>query len=282
MIVDIDIRSIKANIRQAESLVKPSIGLMFKSFYEDIYYHIGDLSNNIYSKNIQGSVCYGLCQATEKHSACVINDFVQYEDAKRLGIDKFYIPINARDNREGLSVNDAYQLCSMIRQRDVTSDLYGMITSGCLNENHPSEKELNIVWDTLGRFIKSLSLGGSYWIAKKCIPSFVGEIRIGEFMLFGTIPYSSDERLQGRSAISIRSSVISVFRDRGELIIDCGYSLADVDKCQILTQGLRYVDSSSEYSIFRYDRDFRCGDEIIMTPNYKSLVKLKDAERNYL
>lgn len=283
MNVTIDTRAINRNIRRAEGLVKSSIGLMFKEFYEDIYYQLGDVKNNIFSKNIPGSVCYGIGSYKIVHGAAVVNSLSQYKEAKfKCGIRKFYIPVNAHDDREGLCLGDAYRLCALIREQDTSSEIYCLITSGCLNEKHPSTRDLQDIWNALKVFVKHISLGGSFWLAEKHIPQFVGEIRIGEYMLFGTIPYSKERSIEGECAISMRAKVLNVFRERRQLIIDCGYSLADVDKCRISNNGLKYLDSSSEYTIFRYEGSFKEGDDIIMTPNYKSLVKLKDAERNYL
>lgn len=256
---------------------------MFKDFYEDIYYEMQDVNCKIFSKNIKGSVCYSLFGANKSHRGCFV---ISYEDylfnREHNGISEFYIPINARDNREGLSLEDAKLLCDKIRALDKESLLYGEITSGCINENFPSREELENIWKELSNRVESLSIGGSFWLAKEELPYFISDIRIGEYMLFGSIPYSDKENLFGENAFIVKSKVIGVFHDRKNIIIDCGYSLADVKDCIISNDDLEYVDSSSEYTIFRTNRDYKIGDEVEIIPNYKSLIKLKDAERNYI
>lgn len=283
MRVDIDTAKIGRNIDKSRTLTTSSIALMFKDFYEDIYYHLGGFNGNIYSKNIPGSVCYGLNSAQSIHRGCIVADFEKYCFNRRvLGISEYYIPINANDNREGLCLEDAVSLCRRIQADDRHVSLYGLITSGCLNDKSPSLVELDEIYKHLNGYVKYLTLGGSFWLAKSPLPDYIGEVRIGEYMLFGTIPYDSRMDLLGECAITVKAKVLRVYPERRQFIIDCGYSLADVDKCSVQTLGLRYIDSSSEYSVFEYSRPFSRGEEVVMIPNYKSLVKLRYAERNYL
>ena len=284
MKVEIDIAKIRRNIAKAESLINSSISLMFKDFYEDIFSHLGTVKNQIFSKNIDGSVCYSLFNGKRNHSGCFVTtygDFVTNYIVN--GTRVFYIPINANDNREGLSIQQAVQLCKEIKDYDSKVKLYGAITSGCLDEKHPSSEELEDIWKHLSKYVISLSIGGSFWLAKGELPTYVSDVRIGEYMLFGTIPFDTSEELLGENAIKIKSKVIGIYPERNQLIIDCGYSLADVKNCKLNKDGLRFVNTSSEYSIFEMENcDIKVGDEIELVPDYKSLVKLKDAKRYYI
>lgn len=286
MRVEIDTAAIVRNIDRARKLTNVPISLMFKDFYEDIFKHIDDVKCKIFSKSLADSICYSLGNATQKHNGCLVTTCVDYlVDSSTNGIYEFYIPINAHDNREGLSVEKAVELARYI-QKDNYYDisLYGLITSGCLNEKHPSIQELDSIWEKVSPYMKGISLGGSFWLSRGQMPSYVSDIRIGEYMLFGTIPFDDRPELRGENAIKVKSKVLGVYPDRKQMIIDCGYSLADVKDCTINHPGIKFVDSSSEYSIFDMEDgcDIKLCDEIEFIPNYKSLVKLKDAERHYL
>lgn len=284
-------KNIIENIEKAQSFINVPISLMFKDFYEDIYGHIADkINNKIFGLHLKDSICYSIGKATKDNSGAVVTSFTdvwQYlniNGSACRGIHNFYIPINACDNREGLSYYEASKLANEIRMIS-NSHIYGLITSGCLNENHPSEKELYRIWKKLRDNIESISLGGSFWLGQETkIPEFISDVRIGEYMLFGTIPYCDYEVRKGLNGIEIETRVIGIYPERNQLILDCGYSMVDLDKCQISDcTNLKFVDSSSEYSIMECDyvSDYCIGDVVMFVPNYKSLVKLRYAEHEY-
>ena len=284
-------KNIIENIEKAQSFVNVPISLMFKDFYEDIYEHISDkIRNKIFGLHLKDSICYSIGKAVKGNSGAVVTSFADVwkyltiNGNARQGIHNFYIPINACDNREGLSIYEASKLVNEIRILS-SSHIYGLITSGCLNENHPSEKELFRIWNGLRNDIESISLGGSFWLGQNSkLPSFISDVRIGEYMLFGTIPYCVDKEKQGLNGIELQAKVIGIYPERNQLIIDCGYSMADMYKCRIYYHtDLKYEYSSSEYSIMQCEHvsDYRIGDVIYIVPDYKSLVKLKYAEHEY-
>lgn len=283
MRVEINLDKIRRNVEKAKSMTTASVSLMFKDFYEDIYHMTGDLGCKIFSKCIEGSICYSLYNPQETHTGCFIISFQGFIQGYRdKALRRFYVPINAHDDREGLRVSDAKALCSKIKEFDSSVSLIGVITSGCLNEKHPSNKEIEDIWSSLSCFLESLSVGGSFWLPYK-LPAFVGDVRIGEYMLYGTIPYNNDEALLGECAIVVKAKVIGVFAERNQVIVDCGYCSADVKNSKVVTEGLKFVDSSSEYTIFeRCGRNFEVGEEIEIIPNYKSLVTLRYAKRDYI
>lgn len=271
--------AILGNIKKAESFTNVPISLMFKDFYSYIYDCLGCIKNEIFALDIKDSVCYSLGKASNLNKAALVTsvtDVIRYE--KEFGIKEFYIPINAEDNREGLCVSEVNKLAQQIKQ--VSNEVvYGLITSGCLNDKHPSDEQLFNIWRKIGKNVNSISLGGSFWLPKT-VPTFVKDIRIGEYMLFGTIPYNTDKDKLGSNGIEIYSKVLEVYPDRKQLIVDCGYSVADVDKCKCTEEDLKYIDSSSEYTIMEYsNKNFSIGDIIVFLPNYKSLVKLRYANR---
>lgn len=280
MKVVVNKQSILDNIKKAESLTSVPISLMFKDFYSYVYDYLGEINNEIFALNIKNSVCYSLCKASSLNKAALVTsvtDAIRYEN--ELGIKEFYIPINAEDNREGLCISEVNKLAMQINQVTKAS-VYGLITSGCLNEKHPSEGRLFSIWKNLRDNIKSISLGGSFWLGRT-LPYFIKDVRIGEYMLFGTIPYSNDKAKIGYNGLEIYAKILEVYPDRKQLIVDCGYSMADMDRCKCKDGRLSYVDCSSEYTIMEYSKDsyFSIGDTIVFLPNYKSLVKLRYADR---
>lgn len=283
--------NIISNIEKAESLVNIPVSLMFKDFYEDIYAHVKDRVNNkVFGLHLNGSICYSIGKAKKNNSGTVLTSFSdvwKYCYSNKLvnrEMRSFYIPINASDDREGLSIYEANKLVNEIRLIS-NAHVYGLITSGCLNEKHPSEERLYLIWDKLKDSVESISLGGSFWLGKDIkFPDFICDVRIGEYMLFGTIPYCNDENKRGLNGIEIHANVIGIYPERNQLILDCGYSMADMDKCRMdYYAGLEYVNSSSEYTIMKSGNvsDFKIGDTIRFVPNYKSLVKLRYAEHEY-
>lgn len=284
-------KNIIENIEKSRTLVNVPISLMFKDFYEDIYEHISDkIRNKIFGLHLKDSICYSIGKAVKGNSGAVVTSFADVWKYLTIngnacqGIHNFYIPINACDNREGLSIYEASKLANEIRTLS-SSHIYGLITSGCLNENHPSEKELFRIWNLLRNDIESISLGGSFWLGQNSkLPNFISDVRIGEYMLFGTIPYCTNEEKQGLCGIELHTKVIGIYPERSQLILDCGYSMSDMNQCRICYQdNLKFVDSSSEYTIMKCDNvsDYRIGDVVRFIPDYKSLVKLRYAEHEY-
>lgn len=286
MKVVIDTNIIKKNIDTATRLTNRPISLMFKDFYSDIYLNIkGDIKNKIFGLNLPGSVCYSLGKATTLNKGAVVTSVADAYRVMDMRIKELYIPINANDGREGLSVYEAHKLATDILAVSPYDDivLKGMITSGCINEEYPTLSELDTIWCSLKDCIEAISLGGSFWLGTNLtLPEYISDVRIGEYMLFGTIPYDNDIKKLGRNSIEMHTKVIGVYPDRNSLIVDCGYSMADMKDCHILGN-LKYVDCSSEYTMLTASdiSRYRIGDEVKFIPNYKSLVKLRYAEREF-
>lgn len=282
MKVIVDTAAIERNIAKAQRLVNVPISLMFKDFYDDISNHINiEQKMNVFGLHLKDSVCYSINKADDKNRGALVVSLEDYIRCYQLGIRNFYIPINAGDNREGLSASDADQLACNI---DDDCEIHGLITSGCINEEAPSIEELCSIYDSINH-IQTISLGGSYYLAKGFLPDFVSDIRIGEYMLFGTIPYDDCDYRLGENAIRLKTKVIESFKN-DRFLVDCGYSMADMDKCKPIgvSDFCRHIASSSEYSVYdqRLYSPFKVGEEIDFNINYKSLVKLRNAEIKYI
>ena len=275
------------NIKKAETLVNVPVSLMFKDFYEDIWKHIHyRVDNDIFSLHFEDSVCYSIGKAIHNQKGAVtVTAYEAMDCVVNKGIKKIYIPINAFDNREGVSLFEARQIANTVRKCDDNSHAYGMITSGCLNENSPNMQRLCEIWSKLNSYIESISLGGSFWLGQnEDLPKFISDVRIGEYMLFGTIPYNSDDEKLGLNGIELQTEVIGIYPERNQILLDCGYSMADMGECRCLDNHLDFSNSSSEYTIMKVygdSSDYCIGDIVTFIPNYKSLVKLRYAEHEY-
>lgn len=279
-----DIQAIKNNILKAGKLLGRPVVLMFKDFYEGLASHLPqELIEGCWSLHLAESNCYSLNAAEWLHTGAIVINLKEAEYLhEEYGIKRFYIPVNCGDDREGLTLHKAFELADVLTERE-WADVYGLITSGCMNSNAPDAHRLEKICQAMSAGSASgVSVGGSYWIGREKLPDFISEVRIGEYMLFGTIPYCSDEGLYGSNGIWIETEVLAIYPERKQLIVDCGYKYADLSKSKMLADGLRFVDSSSEYSIFSYDEPLSSvGDVLRFIPNYKSLVTLKDADTEY-
>ena len=276
------------NIKKAETLVNRPISLMFKGFYEDIWEHIHHrVNNDIFSLRFEDSVCYSIGKAyRHQKGAVAATEYDAMACVVKLCINNVYIPINAYDYREGVCLFQAAQIGRMVRSCDDSTHAYAMITSGCMNGERPTMKELHEIWDKLNKWIEAISLGGSFWLGQnEDLPDFISDVRIGEYMLFGTIPYNDEKEKLGKNGIELITKVIGVYPERNHVLLDCGYSMADMRECKCLDKNLSFYQSSSEYTVMEPVNttcpDYCIGDTVSFIPNYKSLVKLRYAEREF-
>lgn len=278
--------SILRNIRKADELAGRPVSIMLKSFYEYMLPHADTLGTEraIFSKNIPDTICYSIGEVKEYHRGSVVANFNDVRWCRKYGIKDLYIPINAQDDREGLSVDQAIMFVQELKEQKLDARLHCMITSGCINDKSPSPHEIIDLWEnTLSHYFSELSLGGSYYLQfVENLPNCIFDIRIGEYMLFGTIPYCNDPSLFGDNALTIELEVIGIHRDRGHIVVRGGYSHLDTKDCYLLSGGLQYIDSSSEYTIYADPfKRYNIGDTIELVPNYKSLVKLQYVPREF-
>ena len=276
------------NIKKAERLVNVPISLMFKDFYEDIYYHIKDrINNNLFSLHLDNSVCYSIGKAKRHQKGAVsVTEFDAMNCVTDRCVSNIYIPIDAYDYREGVCLFEAAQIAKTVHSCDYNAHTFAMITSGCVNKERPSIQRLYGIWNKLKTHVESISLGGSFWLGQnEELPDFISDIRIGEYMLFGTIPYNDEKEKIGRNGIELFTKVIGVYPERRHILLDCGYSMADMSECKCLDENLDYYNCSSEYTVMKVINhtcpDYCIGDTVPFIPNYKSLVKLRYAEREF-
>lgn len=288
MVIKIDRKAVAYNVSKAERIAQGiPISIMLKGFYEWLYDIECIRAHRIYSQSIPNSVSYALRSATDRHSGAVVADYHDFEECYHAcGIRAFYIPRNMCDDREGLGLRSIKRLAMKIRQGHADVKLYMMITSGCLNDRHPGLPLIRREWEEQAcELFDGVSLGGSFYLSEKnlCGLGFVTEIRIGEYALFGTIPFCRDYELFGRNALTVESEVIAVYPDRRQIVVRGGYSEIDTNRCTILSGGgLTFSDVSSEYTVYNDPfQMYRTGDKVSVVPDYKSLVKLQYVAREY-
>lgn len=276
------------NIKKAETLINRPISLMFKDFYEDVYGHIRDRVNNgTFSLHFDDSICYSIGKAhMHQKGGVAVTEYDAMDCVLQRGVNNVYIPINAYDYREGVCLYQAAQIGKMVHSCDDNAHAYVMITSGCMNGERPAMDELHEIWNKLNRWIEAISLGGSFWLGQnEDLPDFISDVRIGEYMLFGTIPYNDEKDKLGKNGIELVTKVIGVYPERNHVLLDCGYSMADMGECKCLDDNLSFYQSSSEYTVMKPVNttcsDYCIGDKVSFIPNYKSLVKLRYAEREF-
>ncbi|OFY43988.1 MAG: hypothetical protein A2X18_07615 [Bacteroidetes bacterium GWF2_40_14] len=278
--------ALESNIQQASLLTScQNISLMMKSFYDYLSKEAGlnmincNMFGNTKKLCVGNTINYVINEESEGYEGSYITNM---EALSRCKTDIVYIPVNFHDDREG--INSDY--ITLARKASMDKSVYLSITSGCINDRGPTMLELenfcSYIQKTYG-FIQGISLGGSYYLQFRKLPEFVYEIRIGEYMLFGTIPYCDTPELNGFNALEVELEVVETYRERQHILVRGGYANLDAKYCYLLSGGaLEYVDSSSEYTIYK-DRFsiYKTGSKIRLIPNYKSLVKLQYVEREY-
>lgn len=267
-----------SNVEVAESLVgSASIALMFKDFYADFY-----------DDRFSNYVCYGSKVSANRMVTNNIKDqskaygkmLISEDDiANHIQESRIYIPINLYDNREGLSTADAYSIVRRFKKYSGRITL--LITSGCINDKCPVNSEIEDLWYGFKDYVSGISVGGSFYLNRE-IPDCVREVRIGEYMILGTIPYSSPNEKFSEPAIMVETQVLAVYPDRNHILTDGGWSSIDTHNCQLISEGLEYVHNSCDYTIYTdKDRKYAVGDTVYMIPDYNSLVKMQNVGRKY-
>ena len=129
--------------------------------------------------------------------------------------------------------------------------------------------------------VSGISVGGSFYLGRD-IPEFITEVRIGEYMILGTIPFASDKSRFSDSAIEVETEVIASYPERGHILVNGGWATIDTHKCTMLSKDLEFVHNSCDYTIYsdKYNR-YSKGDIVSMIPDYNSLVKMQNVAREY-
>lgn len=266
-----------SNVERAKQMCSSPIALMFKDFYEDMYdSRFSDYTcfSNSLSKEFDVTSNIGNTLQSKGKVITSIEELLVYRDS----IKRLYVPINHLDNREGVDVVTAQKIFAEFNDK---RNSYLMITSGCLNDSAPTDDEIANYYRMFSHLVKGLSVGGSYYLQRN-IPKYVEEIRLGEYMLFGTIPYCNKRELFGDNALIFQTNVIGVYPERKQVLVDGGTATINTKDCILLSGGLQYDNSSCDYTIYNdpFGR-YQVGDVIEMIPDYNSLKLMRNVAREY-
>lgn len=265
------------NIERAKRLSGSPISLMFKDFYIDMY---DDCFKPHKSFSNDGTIALDVSSNiwnTLQTKGKVITSTQQLEHFP--GLKEIYVPINFLDNREGVSFDLAEKI---LKSFNKPTHSYLMITSGCISEYGPTFKDLESLYNEFKNLVDGISVGGSYYLQFGRLPTFISEVRIGEYMLYGTIPYCQNRELFGAPALLFITEVLEVFPERKQIIVNGGTSTIDAKSSILLSGGLEYSNASCDYTIYNDPfSKYKVGDQIELIPDYNSLKLLRYVEREY-
>ena len=270
----ISLEKLNKNILIAQFLIgAKSLSLMFKEYYEEIYYQLNNNYNSdIFGINIPESICYAIGRATHHNKGAVVNNLTDVANLHFSGMRLFYIPIDTTDGREGMSVYEASQLARNIHNFvDSSITIMGLVTNGCINNNHIKKQEdWYDIWSAFDGHLKGVSVGGSFWLNKhNILPEFVNDVRIGRFMLFGIIPYSEDNI--GQNCMTIEGNVLGVNLSNNKVIVDLGDAYCDPEQCKPNNDDFILSDISSNYALYYTPKAsmYYIGQRLLFTPSYQ-------------
>lgn len=265
------------NIERAKRLSGSPISLMFKDFYIDMYDDCFKPHKSFSNDNSKALEVSSNIWNTLKTRGKVITSIQQLEQSSDL--KEIYVPINFLDNREGVSVDVAKEILNSFDRSDSS---YLMITSGCISEYGPTLNEIEILYNEFKSIVTGISVGGSYYLQFGQLPKFISEVRIGEYMLYGTIPYCQNRTLFGTPSLIFQTEVLEVYPGRKQIIINGGTSTINAKSSTLLSGGLEYSNASCDYTIYNDPfGQYKVGDTIEMIPDYNSLKLLRYVAREY-
>lgn len=190
-----------------------------------------------------------------------------------------YIPMDVGDNREGLNRSEVIEM--LLELKDTTSRYFTvagvMITAGCLNADCLNDKDLLDIISLIRTMGYKVSVGGSFFLGKAMLGTLpkVDEIRIGEFYLYGTIPFTPELAKLENAAIKVESEVVHVYPDRKHILVEGGRTKMDSRQAKVLDPNLKVVACSTEYTIMAYEgKEPNIRDTVEFVPEYHSLITL--------
>jgi hypothetical protein len=290
MQIIVDRQSVLSNWATAEELCSAygvTCSLMVKDFYASVGLQHLVIPRRIWSgESIQGGFNYVVgANQPGFHIGGLITDPEEFDeivsDCERLSVSfEGVVPVNLLDDREGLSMDDVAWLKEIAdnNRSNVTLDT-ALITSGCMHDKTPTPEELKEAIDVLKSLgFSSVSVGGSFylgWLIDGILPNNVDDIRLGEYVLYGTIPYYPlKSQYKGSACLSVKLPIIRVYEDRKQVLLLGGATRLNSKDCEIVDRNFSFSNSSTEYTIVNYKEKPRVGDLVEMVPDYFSLSKL--------
>lgn len=281
--------AIESNIRNAKRLCATqglSCSIMVKDFYQSLGIQ-NMVKETVWSHSIGGCFNYKVgSNDVRRHSGGIIltADEAHYLRGciEEYGLPfKGFVPVNLKDDREGLDIETALALIEKFK--DLNDEFFSLnsviITTGCLHGNIPTYSELKETCLRLRQAgVKYITIGGSHylgWLSLGKDLTFVDDIRIGEYALYGTVPfYPLLDKDKGLKALEVYLEVVHIYKDRKQVLLSGGQTFFDADKSELLDDNYTFVHSSTEYTILSYKREPKIGDLVKFIPNYHSLLKI--------
>lgn len=281
MILVVDKVKMIENVERAKRMSSSPISLMFKDFYVDFY---SDKFNSCTTFSNSESSKFDVTSNINNRlttSGKVITTIreLNYNLRFNLRFTRLYVPINFLDNREGVGRDRAKDILKAYNNK---AHSFLMVTSGCINNHGPSISQLEELYNEFKDLVSGISVGGSYYLQFENLPEFINEVRIGEYMLYGSIPYCANRELFGTPALLFKSNVLEVYPERKQVLMKGGTSTINAKDCTLLSGGLEYSNASCDYTIYNDPLGkYKVGDEVKMIPDYNSLKLLRYVAREY-
>lgn len=251
-----------AKVKEVVEFTDKRLALVSKKFYQK-YFEQFDCEKWTHSET--GQRCYNL---TFKNYSRFTDS--QHIDRKTIkSANRVWTPLITLEKREGITLGDAMVIQNECERQGI--EFRGVtLNYGCGNDDLPDWMNLSmlckLIHNSLGKV--EISVGGSLFLHSSflnAIPEEVTEIRIGEAILCGSIPYS-EERI-GKNPFALEFDVIFDFGDR--ILIDAGRHNLTMDSHFI---GFEIISINSEYAVLlRVGRQAHVGTKLLCTPSYNNL-----------
>ena len=272
MRIIVDVKQVKKNWQFAKLLAgKKKLAFLEKSFYANLKIpDILKLKMSWGRGNQQINYLIGDNQKQHSGGIAVSKKCIDNAPYRKFN---FWIPINLLDNREGLHYTEALSLARYAKLKGHIVKAFSTI--GCINGNVPSNDFIGAVSQCLRSEFSYYSIGGSHVLNRKNLPNTVDEIRIGDYVLFGNIPFTNQSKSEAAHAVKLGLNVIRYYSDRNQYLLRGGNSIYNPETSEAEDKSIRIVQSSSEYTIIETNKLLSEGDEVIIKTDYHSLQKMK-------
>ncbi len=193
---------------------------------------------------------------------------VCYADADTLIEFKDYehnqiVMVDDKDNREGVSITELDKFATKLKKAGMDMPKTCFINYGCCTGWHPNKEVVERGVYEARKYFEEVSVGGSFVLKHVDILDKIDKVRVGEYLMMGTIPhlYSSDD------TITIEAEILQTKTD-GDILLDLGY--------QNITKNAnpQIKCVNSDYSVVSESplHNYSKGDMYRIKPDYTSFI----------
>lgn len=268
MKIEISSGNIWYNFHHAKRICD-NLGVQFtlycKSFYEE-YLDFIDCTKWTNSK--ENTRCYKLYEYEySKFDSSLHISGKTLEKVIGLTDHSVFIPLAHLEEREGVTIDEAINLINYCERNKIQVDGF-VLNYGCVDSKLPTFNELNDYLDKIKYIFgdqMKISIGGSYFLSWTNMPEAVSELRIGEFILNGKIPYVNKQI--GKIGVKAKYRILSQNKD--QILIEAGYSNLAFDT---IFEGLKIKSINTEYTILeKLDKRMLFGEYVDARLSYKNM-----------